>query len=90
MLLTVSATVLLGFTDDMIDLSWRYKLIFPFIIVIPLLSAYQGNTHILVIQPFSFFFGPLIELGSLYLLYITLLGIYATNTINIYAGINGL
>jgi UDP-N-acetylglucosamine--dolichyl-phosphate N-acetylglucosaminephosphotransferase len=29
-------------------------------------------------------------LGPIFLLYIVLLGIYCTNTINIYAGINGL
>jgi UDP-N-acetylglucosamine--dolichyl-phosphate N-acetylglucosaminephosphotransferase len=34
--------------------------------------------------------GHRIELSYVYLLYITLLGIYQTNTINIYAGINGL
>jgi UDP-N-acetylglucosamine--dolichyl-phosphate N-acetylglucosaminephosphotransferase len=31
-----------------------------------------------------------IDLGVLFFLYITLLGIYCTNAINIYAGINGL
>ena len=35
-------------------------------------------------------FGRVFELGPLYLLYITCLGIYKTNTIHIYAGINGL
>jgi UDP-N-acetylmuramyl pentapeptide phosphotransferase/UDP-N-acetylglucosamine-1-phosphate transferase len=43
-----------------------------------------------VIFPFSIVFGDRIELGPFYLLYITCLGIYKTNTINIFAGINGL
>ena len=43
-----------------------------------------------MIYPFSLVFERVFELGPLYLLYITCLGIYKTNTINIYAGINGL
>jgi len=81
---------LLGFADDMLDLLWRYKLIFPFFIIIPLVSVYSGHTHVSVIYPFSLIFGNTIELGFLFHIYITLLGIYKTNTINIYAGINGL
>lgn len=83
-------TILLGFTDDMLDLPWRYKLLFPFFIVLPLLAAYEGTTSIYVPFPFSLITGSSLNLGYLFLLYITLLGIYCTNTINIYAGINGL
>ena len=56
----------------------------------PLVSIYSQSTSIDVISPFSLIFGDKIELGNLYYLYMTLLGIYQTNTINIYAGINGL
>lgn len=87
---TVLSTILLGFADDMLDLLWRYKLIFPFFIIIPLVSVYSGPTHVSVIYPFTLIFGNTIELGILFHVYITLLGIYKTNTINIYAGINGL
>ena len=87
---TIFGTILLGFADDMLDLLWRYKLIFPFFIVLPMICVYGGPTHVGVIPPFSAIFGDSIELSYLYLLYITLLGIYLTNTINIYAGINGL
>lgn len=44
-LVTVFATVLLGFADDILDLKWRYKLLFPFFIIIPLVSIYDGITH---------------------------------------------
>ena len=82
--------MLLGFADDMLDLPWRYKLVFPLFIVMPLVCVYDGPTHVAVIAPFSYILGPSLELSYLYLAYITLLGIYFTNTINIYAGINGL
>lgn len=44
-LVTVLSTILLGFADDMLDLLWRYKLLFPFFIIIPLVSIYEGPTH---------------------------------------------
>lgn len=56
----------------------------------PLVSIYSQSTSIEVISPFSWILGNTIELGPVYYLYMTLLGIYQTNTINIYAGINGL
>lgn len=87
---TIFGTILLGFADDMLDLPWRYKLLYPFFIVLPLACVYTGITHVEVIPPFSWVLGEKIELSYVYLLYITLLGIYQTNTINIYAGINGL
>lgn len=89
-LVSVMGTILLGFADDMLELPWRYKLLFPFFAVLPLLAVYDGSTHVEVIAPFSWLLGEQLQLGKLYLLYIVLLGIYQTNTINIFAGINGL
>jgi UDP-N-acetylglucosamine--dolichyl-phosphate N-acetylglucosaminephosphotransferase len=43
---TIFGTIILGFADDMLDLPWRYKLLFPFFIVLPLITVYQGCTHI--------------------------------------------
>lgn len=54
-----------------------------------MISNYYGPTSIVFAWPLSLFVEQ-IDLGPLFLLYITLLGIYCTNTINIYAGINGL
>ena len=81
---------MLGFVDDMIDLAWRYKLIFPFLFMIPVIRAYNGPTHIPIPYPFTLIIGSTLELSYLFYLYIILLGIYFTNAINIYAGINGL
>jgi UDP-N-acetylglucosamine--dolichyl-phosphate N-acetylglucosaminephosphotransferase len=38
--LTITCTIMLGFADDMLDLPWRYKLFFPFFIIIPAIRAY--------------------------------------------------
>ena len=73
----------------MLDLPWRYKLIFPFFIVIPMISNYYGPTSVIFSYPIDLLVSS-IDFGPVFLLYITLLGIYCTNTINIYAGINGL
>lgn len=89
-LITILSTVLLGFTDDMIDLAWRYKLIFPFLFMMPVIQAYHGSTAVPVPYPISAIIGHTLDLGYLFYLYIILLGIYFTNAINIYAGINGL
>lgn len=89
-MITIIGTVLLGFADDMIDLQWRYKLIFPFFLVIPIVKVFSGSTIILIPYPASIIMGESLDLSYLFFLYITLLGIYCTNTINIYAGINGL
>jgi UDP-N-acetylglucosamine--dolichyl-phosphate N-acetylglucosaminephosphotransferase len=46
-------TILLGFADDMLDLPWRYKLIFPFFIVIPMITNYYGPTSVQFTYPIN-------------------------------------
>ncbi|CDF40522.1 unnamed protein product [Chondrus crispus] len=82
----VTFMTLLGFADDVLDLKWRYKLVLPFIASMPLLVNYTGVTTV-VMPPAS---GRLVDLGLGYYLYMSLLSIFCTNAINIYAGINGL
>jgi UDP-N-acetylglucosamine--dolichyl-phosphate N-acetylglucosaminephosphotransferase len=89
-MITILSTILLGFTDDMIDLAWRFKLIFPFFFMVPIIRAFSGSTFLIIPFPFSYIIGETLDLGVLFSLYIILLGVYFTNTINIYAGINGL
>ena len=90
-MLTILSTILLGFADDMLDLKWRYKLFFPFFFMVPTLKAFTGSTSIPVPYPISAILSlESLDLSYLYLFYLILLGIYFTNTINIYAGINGL
>jgi UDP-N-acetylglucosamine--dolichyl-phosphate N-acetylglucosaminephosphotransferase len=38
----------LGFTDDVLDWPWRYKLFLPTIASLPLLCCYEGSTSIIV------------------------------------------
>jgi len=64
----------------------------PIIASIPLLIVYfssQGNTNVVVPIPLRPFLGSLIHLGPVYYVYMSLLSTFATNSINILAGING-
>lgn len=83
-------SVLLGFVDDVIDIPWRYKLVIPLFGILPVLIAYDGVTYILLPDIARSYLGTAIDLGVLYYIYMAMLGIFCTNSINIYAGINGL
>jgi len=90
--LSLLIAAMLGFLDDIFDIRWRYKIPIPIIASIPLLMVYyaeQGNTNVVVPKPFREIFGKIINLGPLYYLYMALLSTFATNSINIIAGING-
>ena len=90
-LLSICMTILLGFIDDVIDLKWRDKLIVPTSASFPLLVAYTGLTSVVVPLPFRELVGSSrVNLGALYYLYMGMLAVFCTNSINIYAGINGL
>eukprot|EP01094_Clydonella_sp_ATCC50884_P009045 TRINITY_DN1857_c0_g1_i4.p2 TRINITY_DN1857_c0_g1~~TRINITY_DN1857_c0_g1_i4.p2 ORF type:complete len:227 (+),score=83.48 TRINITY_DN1857_c0_g1_i4:405-1085(+) len=52
--------------------------------------AYDGPTNIIVPKPLRDYFGFDITLGVFYLVYMELLAVFCTNSINILAGINGL
>ena len=90
-LLSICMVVLLGFIDDVVDLRWAYKLVVPTIASFPLLVAYNGVTDVLVPSLFKDIFGSSkIDLCPLYYIYMGSLAVFCTNTINIYAGINGI
>eukprot|EP00301_Raphidiophrys_heterophryoidea_P024316 c7845_g1_i2.p1 GENE.c7845_g1_i2~~c7845_g1_i2.p1 ORF type:complete len:401 (+),score=96.99 c7845_g1_i2:23-1204(+) len=89
-LTSICFMIFLGFADDVLDLRWRYKLVLPLVASLPLLVAYSGPTSILVPRPFVSWFGESIELGFVFHVYVSMLTIFCTNSINIYAGINGL
>jgi len=78
--------------DDVIDLAWRYKLMLPTFASLPLLIAYRGSTSILIPKWIASLMSipHLINLGYFYHLYMGLLAIFCTNSINILAGVNGL
>ncbi|KAK7344965.1 hypothetical protein VNO77_15272 [Canavalia gladiata] len=82
---------LLGFVDDVLDVPWRVKLLLPSIAALPLLMAYAGHTTIVIPKPLVPHIGiEVLDLGWIYKLYMGLLAVFCTNSINIHAGINGL
>ncbi|KAG0094075.1 tunicamycin resistance protein [Podila epicladia] len=92
-LLSIQSMVFLGFADDVLDIRWRFKMPLPAIAAIPLLMVYWvniGETHIVVPIPLRPLIGQLIDLGPLYYVYMGMVAIFCTHSINIMAGINGV
>ena len=79
-----------GFMDDVFDLRWKYKIIFPIVASLPLLANYPGTTVISVPLPLRGMLGTSVDIGLVYYVYASMLSIFCMNSINIYAGINGL
>ncbi|GFY96177.1 glycosyl transferase family 4 protein [Actinidia rufa] len=90
-LASICFMMLLGFVDDVLDVPWRVKLLLPSIAALPLLMAYAGHTTIIIPKPLVPYLGlEVLDLGWIYKLYMWLLAIFCTNSINIHAGLNGL
>lgn len=95
-LLSVHASTLLGFVDDVLDVRWRYKLPIPFLASIPMLVVYiaSGGATSVVVPAWPgtlrTLLGDHFELGALYYVYMLMLATFCTNCINILAGINGV
>ncbi|XP_059436490.1 uncharacterized protein LOC132169478, partial [Corylus avellana] len=82
---------LIGFVDDVLDIPWRVKLLLPSFVALPLLMAYAGHTTIIIPKPLIPYVGlEILDLGWIYKLYMGLLAVFCTNSINIHAGLNGL
>lgn len=93
---TLEATTILGIADDILDLRWRHKFFIPAVASLPLLIVYYvdfGVTSV-VVPNFLVRFMPnqvsLLDLSFFYYLYMSALSIFAPNSINIFAGINGI
>nr|ACN33592.1 unknown [Zea mays] len=90
-LASVCFMILLGFVDDVLDVPWRVKLALPTFAALPLLMAYAGGTSIIIPKPLTPYVGlTVLELGLFYKLFMLLLAVFCTNSINIHAGLNGL
>jgi len=92
-LLSMTCMLLLGFADDVLDLRWRHKLLLPSMASLPVLMVYyvtENRTEIVVPLLLRGILGTSVRLGILYYVYMGLLAVFATNAINILAGINGL
>lgn len=83
-------SILLGFADDVLDLKWRHKLIVPTVATFPIIVAYNGLTEVVIPSLLRPLLGNRVDLGILYLVYMSMLAVFCTNAINIYAGINGI
>lgn len=93
---TLQATTILGMADDILDLRWRHKFFIPAVASLPLLIVYYvdfGVTSV-VVPNFLIRYMPqgahLINLGPIYYFYMSALSVFAPNSINIFAGINGI
>lgn len=92
-LLSICCMLFLGFADDVLNLKWRYKLVLPTLASLPLLMVYYinlGSTTVVVPKPLRQWMGMTLNIGLLYYIYMSMLAVFCTNAINIYAGINGL
>ncbi|OAP59835.1 hypothetical protein AYL99_04837 [Fonsecaea erecta] len=93
---TLQATTILGICDDLLDLRWRHKFFIPAVASLPLLIVYYvdfGVTSVVVpnfLIPYMPNQARLINLWFFYYLYMSALSIFAPNSINILAGINGI
>lgn len=93
-LLPVQSIIILGIFDDLLDLRW-HKMLIPLVSSIPLLIMYfvnYGVTSIVLPLPLRPFLdgAEIFDLGLGYYLYMSLLTVFCTNSINILAGINGI
>ncbi|KAL6557441.1 hypothetical protein OROMI_017791 [Orobanche minor] len=90
--LCVCFMTFLGFVDDVLDIPWRNrKIVLPSIAALALLMAYAGHTTIVIPKPLVPHIGiEILDLGWIYKLYMGLLAVFCTNSINIHAGLNGL
>jgi len=90
-LASISLMVFLGFADDVLDIPWRTKLVLPTVATLPIIAAYTGSTAILIPLPLRDLVGcSLVDLGVLYQIFMVLVVVFCTNSINILAGLNGL
>ncbi|VDN05360.1 unnamed protein product [Thelazia callipaeda] len=94
-LTAICSAVLLGFADDVLDLRWRHKLLFPTLSSLPLLLVYylSGSPTTIILPSLIRKVIPVeecIDIGIFYYIYMGMMVVFCTNTINILAGINGL
>uniref|UniRef100_A0A0B7AJS6 UDP-N-acetylglucosamine--dolichyl-phosphate N-acetylglucosaminephosphotransferase n=1 Tax=Arion vulgaris TaxID=1028688 RepID=A0A0B7AJS6_9EUPU len=92
-LLSICCMVFLGFSDDVLDLKWRHKLLLPTLASLPLLTVYFINinsTNVIMPKQLRWLIGYDLQLGPLYYLYMGMLAVFCTNAINIHSGVNGL
>jgi UDP-N-acetylmuramyl pentapeptide phosphotransferase/UDP-N-acetylglucosamine-1-phosphate transferase len=91
--MSLQSVVILGIGDDLFDIRWRHKLFIPALASIPMLVVYFvdfGVTWVVVPLPLQPYLGAIINIGWIYYAYMAAIAIFAPNSINILAGINGI
>ena len=91
--MSLQSVVILGIGDDLFDIRWRHKLFIPAIASVPMLVVYFvdfGVTWVVVPLPLQPYIGDIVNIGWLYYGYMAAVAIFAPNSINILAGINGI
>ena len=66
-IVTLFATLVLGFADDKFDIRWRHKVLIPAFAAIPMLIVYFvdfGVTSVVVPTPLRPYLGELVDLGT--------------------------
>ncbi|KAG8531647.1 uncharacterized protein KY384_003278 [Bacidia gigantensis] len=92
-MLSLALVVILGNYDDFFDIRWRHKVLIPGVASMPMLAVYfltYGITHVVVPVQLVPYLGEMVDLGSLYYVYMAAIAIFCPNSINILAGINGI
>eukprot|EP01064_Diplonema_japonicum_P029857 TRINITY_DN4924_c1_g1_i1.p1 TRINITY_DN4924_c1_g1~~TRINITY_DN4924_c1_g1_i1.p1 ORF type:complete len:401 (+),score=42.64 TRINITY_DN4924_c1_g1_i1:39-1241(+) len=89
---SIALMLLLGFVDDVLDVRWRHKIILSIISTAPIMTAYDGATNVSLpkIPIVEDYLGTSLDLGILYVVAMSLICVFCTNSINILAGVNGL
>ncbi len=83
-LFTASLGAIVGLIDDLLDLSIPTHIFVTLLIGVPMI-AYRAGSSVLGLTPW----GPM-DLGYVFWLLIPLITAFLTNSVNIYAGFNGL
>ncbi|KAL7718678.1 UDP-N-acetylglucosamine--dolichyl-phosphate N-acetylglucosaminephosphotransferase [Entamoeba marina] len=78
-LLVILFSFVIGLVDDFLDIRWRYKLVLSFCSSILVITLYPGSCNI-----FGF------DLSYFYMFALICLSVFFTNSINMFAGVNGL
>ncbi|KAK3082259.1 hypothetical protein LTS18_007815 [Coniosporium uncinatum] len=92
-ILSLQSALILGIGDDLFDIRWRHKILIPAFSAIPMLIVYFvdfGVTQIVIPTPLRSYLGELFDLGWLYYGYMAAFAIFCPNSINIFAGVNGI
>ncbi|KAH9598187.1 Glycosyl transferase [Trypanosoma melophagium] len=88
---TITVMLLLGFVDDVLEVRWRHKMLLSAIGSLPLVLAYDGSVSVAVPLPLIPYLNTsFLYLGGFYLVCLSLLCVFCTNSINILAGVNGV